>query len=118
MRGTLKGVVTRQQTKDGPGAKVRIEMEDGLEATLWIMEKFRNYWAWQPYLDGTYIVDGLAWKDERRRLINADSPFVILRSPTPPPSFQRKLESSQGSRPQTEDYYIPKTGIQTTLKGL
>lgn len=51
-------------------------LEDGVYPLMYTGKQFRNYSVWSQFKVGDWV-DGLEWRDEKRKLINADSPVHI-----------------------------------------
>ncbi|MEM5853837.1 MAG: hypothetical protein QW228_05710 [Candidatus Aenigmatarchaeota archaeon] len=59
--------------KDGKGYWVFFKMEDGGSGLTYLLETFGNFNNWKPYLRVGQTLDGLRWKNKKKRIIDADS---------------------------------------------
>lgn len=74
MKGTIIKI-KKDNFKDGKGYWVFCKMEDGKSARAYLIESFGNFKNWQPYLRVGQVLEGLVWKNEKERIIDADSPL-------------------------------------------
>lgn len=54
----------------------KIKLQNGDNATSYVVNGFRNEALWAELRIGDYVV-GLKWKDESRGIIDADSPVHL-----------------------------------------
>jgi len=72
MKGTVKRI-----TPFGDLIMYLFRLETGKYGRTYTGKKYRNYAAWKD-LKVDDLIDGLQWKDEKRGIIDADSPMYIV----------------------------------------
>lgn len=61
----------------GDFISVFFKFPDGKSAHTFTGKKYRNYAVWGQFKVGDWV-EGLNWKDEKKRLIDADSPAYLV----------------------------------------
>lgn len=72
----MKGTV-RKITTFGDTVMYLIRLEDGKYGRTYTGHKYRNYVNWKDLKIGDHV-EGLAWKNKERGLIDADAPVHIF----------------------------------------
>lgn len=72
MKGKILGI-----TPSGKFVMVFLKLEGEKSAHTFTGEQYRNYAIWSDFKVGDWI-DGLEWRDEKKRLIDADSPAHLV----------------------------------------
>ncbi|MFH1608690.1 MAG: hypothetical protein ABH951_01575 [Patescibacteria group bacterium] len=52
-------------------------IENKIYALMYTGKQYRNYAIWSQFKIGDWV-EGLEWKDEKKKIINADSPVHLV----------------------------------------
>ena len=72
----LSGVLVRITESDRGFVTLLFKLETGIYGLTYTGEKYRNYHAWKQLKIGDEV-EGLRWKDEKKKIIDADSPVHL-----------------------------------------
>ena len=72
----MKGKIIRI-TDSGRFITFLFWLEDKIYPLMYTGKQYRNYEAWKHLKIGDWV-EGLEWKDEKKKLINADSPVRLV----------------------------------------
>jgi len=72
----MKGQLIRA-TESNDFVTLLFKLEDKRYALTYTGKKYRNYSVWSQFKVGD-LVEGLEWKDEKKKLLNADSPVHFV----------------------------------------
>lgn len=82
----MQGKITRVEKKKSCTTSdflwVFFTMADGKSARTCLVESFSNFRRWKPLVDRYFageevVLDGLLFKNQKGRLVNADSMFTV-----------------------------------------
>ncbi len=71
MKGQIVGI-----NPSGKFTMIFFKLENGKSAHTFTGEQYRNFAVWSQFKVGD-CVDGLEWRDEKKKLIDADSPVHL-----------------------------------------
>lgn len=71
MKGQIVGI-----NPSGKFTMIFFKLESGKSAHTYTGEQYRNYAVWSSFKVGDWI-DGLEWRAEKKKQINADSPVYL-----------------------------------------
>jgi hypothetical protein len=73
---SLMGVVVRITQSERKFVTLLLKLEIGAYGLTYTGEMYRNYHAWKQLKIGDEV-RGLQWKDEKKKIIDADSPVHL-----------------------------------------
>ena len=54
------------------------EDEEVVRATVFLDPENDNYQKWEPFLAEGNLIQGVIWKDRKKKLVNGDSPVKLV----------------------------------------